>query len=60
MTSPSRFALPITELEDGARTAVSEQVQEQPEARLHESWSSALPTPDGAGGGGGGSGCDGE
>lgn len=52
--------MPLTELENGARIAASEQVQEQPEPRLHESWGSAPPTPDGSGGGGGAPGCEGD
>ena len=58
MTTPSRFAVPLSGLEQGARVDVTEQVQEQPEPRLHETWNAALPVPDG--GGGGAPGCDGE
>lgn len=57
MTTPSRFAIPLSGLEQGARVDVTEQVQEQPEPRLHASWN-ALPAPNGAGGGA--PGCDGD
>ena len=59
MTTPSRFALPLSDLELRARVVLSEQVQEQPEPRLHESWNGALPMPEGAAGGGAPS-CDGD
>ena len=46
----NRFAVPLEQL-DGVRVAAAEQVQEQPEPRLHEPWAwQGVPA---AGGGGG-------
>lgn len=59
MTTPHRFAVPLSDLELGARVALSQQVQEQPEPRLHQSWNAALPMPEGTVGEGA-PGCDGE
>ena len=50
MTTPSRFAVPLTEL-DRVQVESAEQVQEQPEPRLHEPWAwQGVPRADGGGG----------
>ncbi len=56
MTTPSRFTVPLADL-DRVHVAGAEQVQEQPEPRLHEPWAwQGVP----AAGGGGGGDADGE
>ena len=51
----NRFAVPLADLEDGARVAVTEQVEEQASWRLHAPLIAPLPLPfaDGMAGGDG-------
>ena len=48
--SQNRYAVPIAELEGGARVALTEQVEEQSAPRLHEPLLATPVAPSGCGG----------